>query len=283
MSRNFELLCQLQKEREFFQRNLSSDTTDNSESDTSRLVAIEKRLFDEAEVPAGTLAHSEPHRATELFCAEASALVQRLFLGASLTALRSVVLSAVEPDCEYNCITAYVADLLATWSQESICLVDADLSNPSLHAYFKVDNHPGLANALLDPGPIENFSTPLGRGRLQLMSAGELPKGTDLNKILASGRLRTRLAELAAIFGFVVVHAPPAANNFVTSYLAALTDGLILVVEPRFTSRKAACDAKASVMAAGGRVLGVVLHQRELRFPIRIGPLHANSKPAWTF
>jgi Mrp family chromosome partitioning ATPase len=283
MSRNYELLRQLHRERELFQRVRPPDATTNREIEVSRLAQIEKRMFEVAAPPTEAQAEPESPRITEFFRSETGKLVQRLFLGAGSAALRTVVFSPVEQNKEHLLISAQVADLLASHTQDSICLVDANLANPSLHAYFGVENNSGLAGALIDSGAIENFTRPLGRGRLQLLSAGELSKGTDLNAILASGRLRERISELGASFHFVVVAAPPATSDCITPYLAALTDGLILVVEPRFTPRHAACRAKENVRAAGGRVLGVVFRQRELRFPSWTGQTPGASKPVWNF
>ncbi len=281
MSRNYELLRLLQRERELFRRAFPPEATEARENEVARLSQIEKRLFEEATPPTDTLAAPESRQAG-LVRGETCKLVQRLFLGASSTAPRAVVFSPVEPNKEHHRIAVQVAELLASYTQESICLVDANLADPSLHTYFGIENHGGLAGALLESGPVENFTKPLEQGHLHLMPAGEPSSGTGLNAVLASGRLRERILELGARFNFIVVAAPPAATDFSTSYLAALMDGLILVVEPRFTPRQAACDAKENVQAAGGRVLGVVLHRREMWFPSWSGHAPEVRRPAWT-
>ena len=283
MSRNYELLRLLHRERELFQRAIAPDTANAHKIEVSRLTQIEKRLFEDSGPSKGALTAPESQHAAGIVHAETRKLVQRLFLGATSTAARAVVFSPVEQNNEHHWIAAQVAELLATYTEESICLVDANLANPSLHAYFGVENHCGLAGALLDSGPIANFTKQVGQSCLQLMSAGELTSRADLNAALASGRLRERISEIGTSFNFVVVAAPPATSDFITSYLAALTDGLILVVEPRFTLRQAACDAKENVQAAGGRVLGVVLHRREMWFPSWSGHAPGVSKPVWTF
>lgn len=284
MSRNYELLRLLHRERELFQRALAPDTANTrNREEVSRLTQIEKQLFEDSGSSTGLLTAPESQQAAGLVRGETCKLVQRLFLGAGSTAARAVVFSPVEQNNEHHRIAAQVAELLATYTQESICLVDANLGNPSLHAHFGGENHCGLAEALLNSGPIANFTKRVGRGCLHMMSAGELTNRTDLNAALASGRLRERISEIGASFNFVVVAAPPAMSDFITSYLAALTDGLILVVEPCFTLRQAACEAKENVQAAGGRVLGVVLHRRQMWFPSWSGHAPGVSKPAWTF
>jgi Mrp family chromosome partitioning ATPase len=283
MSRNFELLCQLHRERELFHRALASDAPNSYQQDAARLAQIEKQLFEDGTAASEALTAPDSLRNVGSAGTDTLRFVQQLFLAPSSSAPRAVVFSPVDRNYAHHAVAAQVADLLGSNTQESICLVDANFARPSLHSYFGIENDRGLAAALTEPGPIEEFTKPLGRGRLNLLPAGRLPRGTDLNAILASGRLRERLADLGLSFSFVVVAAPPATSDFITSYLAALTDGLILVVEPRFTPRRAACDAKENVQAAGGRVLGVVLHKREVRFPNWLGQSPGLSKPAWNF
>jgi Mrp family chromosome partitioning ATPase len=107
-----------------------------------------------------------------------------------------------------------------------------------------------------------------------------LPPRVDYNAVLASGRLRARISEIRASFDYVVVDAPPAAASSVTGNLAGLADGVILIVEPSFTPRQAACDAKLDIEAAGGRVLGVVFDRRGLALPVGTGQPEKSSKPA---
>jgi Mrp family chromosome partitioning ATPase len=281
MSRNFELLSQLHRERELFQRPLPPDTAGSHDKEESPLAEIDKRLFEVAAPVSGVSAEAESAKLAGFLGSETSKLVQRVFLAPRSTTFRSVVFSTVERGDQCDWISAQVGDLLASSTRDSICLVDADLVSPSLHSYFGVENRRGLAESLVDPGPIEGFIRPSGRERLQLMCAGELSPGTDLNALLASGRLRARFSELMASYPYVVVNAPPATGNFMTSYLAALADGLILIAEPYFTSRQAACDAKENVQAAGGRVLGVVLYRRAVAVPGWAGQIFGIPKPVW--
>jgi hypothetical protein len=93
-----------------------------------------------------------------------------------------------------------------------------------------------------------------------------LMASADVDSLLASGRLRARMSELRAKVDYILIDAPPATSGFSPGLLAPLVDGFILLVEPGFTPRQAAREAKDNIEAAGGRVLGVVLHRRELSF-----------------
>ena len=161
--------------------------------------------------------------------------------------------------------------------------MDANVARPSVHSYFHVDNGGGLSGAVLDDGPVMGFTRPLDGGRLRLMCAGAPSAGVDTNEMLASSRLHERMSELRTKFDYILIDAPPATADSPTAYLAKLVDGFILLVEPSFTPQQAALTAKNNIEAAGGRVLGVVLLRRELRFRSRTAQGRRGSKATRSF
>jgi succinoglycan biosynthesis transport protein ExoP len=192
-----------------------------------------------------------------------------------------VVFCAVEQRDKDNWTCAQAADLLANNIQDSsVCLIDANLERPSLHNYFDVENCGGLAGAILETGPVVGFTQPVDRGHLRLMSAGVISAGANADSVLGSGRLHARMAELRKKFDYILIDAPPATSGSTTALLATLVDGFILLVEPSFTPRQAAREAKDNIEAAGGRVLGVVLHRRELPFEPQTEKRRHSSKEA---
>jgi Mrp family chromosome partitioning ATPase len=238
----------------------------------------QQRLQD-ADVPAIV---PEARKTSASFSGETFQLVRRLFLAAGDEAPRAVVFCTVDQGNARNWITARVAELLICHTPNSVCIVDADLANPSLHTYFGVENGEGLAQAVLERGSVQEFTRSVNPSGLHLISAGALPPGADSHSLLTSGRLEGRMSELRARFGYVVVNAPPATGDCVAACLAALTDGAILVVEPSLTPRQAAREAKEGIEAAGGRVLGVVLWRRALLPSNRIDMAIGRAKPDQT-
>jgi hypothetical protein len=282
MSRIFELLRQAQLDGALLQRP-TVPTATNSHNFELLHQAQKDLLFEGSASPAAAPTEPAPPRPAEYFGGEIFKLLQRLFLADVALAPRAVLFCAVEQRSEDSGICARLAELLASHTQgSSICVIDANLARPSLHAYFEVENSGGLAGAILENGPARDFTRSLGRGCLRLMTAGVLLPGADANEVLASGRLHARISELRANFDYMLVDAPPAAISSVTAHLATLVDGVILVVEPSFTPRQAAREAKDNIEAAGGRVLGVVLHRRELPFGHRTGQPQRTSRPAGT-
>jgi Mrp family chromosome partitioning ATPase len=210
-------------------------------------------------------------------------LVRQLFLAAGDNAPRVVVFCTVEGSNADSLISARAAELLAHHTRRSVCLVDANLANPSLHTHFGVENREGLAEGIVKRSSIQELARPVGANGVRLISAGVLSAKMDSDALIASGHLRAWISQLRAGFGHVLVNAPPALGDRVTSCLAALTDGVILLVEPNFTPQQAARQAKEDIEAAGGRLLGVVLWRRPLRSLSRTGSSRRGPKASKKF
>jgi Mrp family chromosome partitioning ATPase len=276
MSRIFEMLRQAQRDQELLKRASQPAVSNSRNFHVLHQAGKDQQLF---ESPAPSVA-APPQLAPPpagIFRGETFKLVQQLFLTTGSPAPRSVAFCAVEPGNERDWICARAAELLASHTKASICIVDANVANPSLHTYFGVENGRGLATAMIEPGPVKNFTRRVSKGRLRLLSAGVPPPGADANRALASERLGARMAELRASFDHVLVDAPPATGNSVAAYLGSLTYGVILIVEPSFTPRQAARELKEEIEASGGHVLGVVLHRRALPFSDRIDSRRQNQ------
>jgi hypothetical protein len=269
MSRIFELLRQAKLDAELLQNSVATTAAANSRNfELLQQDRKDELLFDDVKSPAITSTELDlPRPAVYSGSGETFKLVQRIFLADAVLAPRVVVFCPVEARNADNWICVQAADLLANNVQDSsVCLVDANLPHPSLHNYFEVENFGGLAGAMTETGPVVGFTQSVDRGHLRLMSAGVISASADADSVLDSGRLRARMSELRAKFDYILIDAPPATSGFPTGLLARLVDGFILLVEPGFTPRQAAREAKDNIEAAGGRVLGVVLHRRELPF-----------------
>jgi protein-tyrosine kinase len=289
MSRMFELMRQAQLDGDLLQKPVAPTTASGSaNSHNFELLRQEQKdelLSDSAESKAVVSTELAPSPAPSSSAGgETFKLVQRLFLAQAALAPRVVVFCAVDQRNEDSCTCAQAAELLASQPQNSsVCIVDANVLRPSVHSYFHVENGGGLSQAILDDGPIMGFTRPLGGGRLRMMPAGTSSAGADASEVLASSRLHARMSELRTKFDYILIDAPPATADSPTAYLAKLVDGFILLIEPSFTSQQAARTAKNNIEAAGGRVLGVVLLRRELRFRSRTAQSRRGSSATRNF
>jgi hypothetical protein len=263
MSKMFEMLQQAQRDHELLKQSAPLAAIHSRNLDVLHRAGKDQQLFDIPLVPETSQTDPTPPP-TGFSRGETFKLIQQLFLPANSVSPRAVVFCGVDEEGGGDWICAQTAELLATLKQGTICVVDANVTSPSLHSYFGVANDHGLSAALVEAGPVMDFTQPVGHGRLRLLNAGEPSMGLNSGPVLASARLAARVRELRSIFDYVLVNAPPATRDSVTGYLGSLADGVVLIVEPSFTPRQATREIKEEIEAAGGRVLGVILHRRAL-------------------
>jgi capsular exopolysaccharide synthesis family protein len=240
VSKNFELLQQAEKEKELFA------------TPTPQPPAVQTNGSHRLKLVSQTRE-------------EANKLVQRVFLLPNGQAPRAVLFSSVDQGDGCSSVCSCAAEALASEAAGSICLVDANLRNPSLHQYFGLDNRRGLAEAVAQSGPIKNFAQQVPGSKLWVLTAGAA--NGNVPALLTSDGLKARLTELRGEFDHVLIDAPPVNLYADAITLGRLSDGVILVLESDSTRREAAWKAKQSIQAADVRLLGAVLNKRTFPIP----------------
>jgi Mrp family chromosome partitioning ATPase len=247
MSRNFELLYQMNKTQEILQT--------DAEPAVVPLVPVD--------VTTGAPTLELDGMARE----EISKLVQRLFQMPDKTT-RHVVFTSMESGDGCSWICSRVGEILAGQVAGSICLVDCSLRAPSLHRQFKVENHYGLADALSGDGPIRQYAQQLSRPNLWLLSGGAINEGSQV--LLTSDRMRARIAELRAEFNYVLMDVASFNVCNHAMIFGGLSDGVVLVLKANSTRRDATREVMQQLEASKVRLLGAVLNQRTFPIPERI-------------
>jgi Mrp family chromosome partitioning ATPase len=238
MSRNYEILRKAAEE--------------------SRVVAREVCL---APAPAERTVHeSEEPYAKE----EARKLVQGVFPLPGMPGPRVVVFAGVGEDGG-GAVCALAAQALAARAVGKVCAVDSNFRSPSLHQRFGVDNLEGLADGVIQVGPLRGLARRVSTDNLWLLPCGSrsLNGGTPAAVDWLGGRLH----ELREEFDYVLIHAAAADKYSDAAALAGLSDGLILVVEADATSREAVERTKQSLEDANVVLLGAVLNNRTFPIP----------------
>jgi Mrp family chromosome partitioning ATPase len=196
---------------------------------------------------------------------EIAKLVSRVFLTGNETP-RQVVWMGADAGTGCSKICARAAEVLAAQpSGGSVCLVDANLSSPSLHRHFGTDNQVGLTDALRQGGSIRKYAHFLAGERLALITSGASGEGWQM--LLGSPQMHTRMSELHREFDYVLVDLPPMNICPETVTLAKASDGLILVVKANATRREVAQKVVHELKSANVRLLGAVLNERQFPIP----------------
>jgi capsular exopolysaccharide synthesis family protein len=172
-------------------------------------------------------------------------------------AVRTLVVTSAAPG-EGKTVTA--ANLAVTLAREGkrVLLVDADLRRSRLHRLFGVPNSPGLTDILATDVVSQVLVTPTAVDGLFVLPNGH-PHHNPA-ELLRSDKLRPLLEAMSAHFDVVVLDSPPVLSAADSLILAAMTDGVVLVVRAGRTDRGVAADALARLSAVGAQVIGAVLN-----------------------
>lgn len=154
-------------------------------------------------------------------------------------------------------VAANLAVVMAQ-SGKQVCLVDADLRRPTLHALFGAPQEPGVTTLLVSPE--DGLAIPLvdtGVPGLSLLPSGALPPNPA--DILGSNKMAALLDRLKGMAEVVIFQSPPVTVAVDAAVLAAQTDGLLLVVRTGHTRRDRVEQAKELLERFRVRLLGAVM------------------------
>lgn len=145
----------------------------------------------------------------------------------------------------------------------NVLLIDADLRRPRLHTLFDMSNAVGLTNYLTTNVRLEEVIVQTPVENLYFLPSGILP--ADSAGILNSQRMSELIDEVKSRFDLVLIDSPPILGVSDASVLANEADMTIIVVQHRKLPRHMLLRVKQAVENVGGKVLGVVLNNVDVR------------------
>lgn len=206
------------------------------------------------------------------------------FLGID-TPLFSLMVTGASSGETANIVACDLAQFLAEEGKR-VLLVDANFSQPSQSRLFDIPAEPGLGAAILASGR-QNTGLSLQpylyqvKGtpdRLRVLPAGPIPPNPE--QVFKSKAARTVIGRLGATGADIVVLAgPPVAQSSGACPLAALVDGVIVVVDSPQTSKQKLARIKTRLAEHGARVLGCVVSSEPLNQPTRSQRIRSQPMP----
>lgn len=184
-------------------------------------------------------------------------LVHRLFYLPRTETPRAVVFCGVGPQDGSEFVCARAAEVLASQATESVCLIDANLKDPSLHRRYEMDAGLKLLRQKAATGndkPAEGHR----RNLWVLPSAALKESCPDFTR----EQLKEKLSKLREKFGFLLISAPPLEASSDGILLGQLCDGMVMVMQPHSTRRTSIVKIRQNLETYDVRLLGVVLNER---------------------
>jgi capsular exopolysaccharide synthesis family protein len=159
---------------------------------------------------------------------------------------------------------------------QRVLLVDANLRQPQLHTRLDLPNHKGLSELLakkLAPNELIQRS-PLADNLFVLTAGHPLPNST---KLLGSAQMQYLMEEFQATFDLVIYDTSHLLDSMDANFLAAHTDGLLIVVGVRKTNRSVVKQVLDQLNAFRLPSLGVVANHVRKGTNIPYGTLTATD------
>lgn len=175
----------------------------------------------------------------------------------------SVLFAGIDSGSGSSSICALGAKTLAAETAGTVCVVDANLRSPSLHAAFGVENVTRPISASRDA--FGSIARCVWEENLFVVTSAALSEGAGQE--LTSEGLNIALASLRSKFDYILINAAPLALNADTVLLGKMADAVVLVVEAHTTRRESALKAKSFLESAGIPILGSVLNGRTFPIP----------------
>lgn len=125
--------------------------------------------------------------------------------------------------------TSYAIARAFARAGKRVVLVDADLRRPAVHKTTGVANRVGLSTLLIGEATLSQALAPTGVEGLTALPAGPIPPSPA--ELLSSSRTAAVLDQLENQFDLVIMDSSPILGLADSTELAALADGVMLVVE----------------------------------------------------
>ncbi len=161
-------------------------------------------------------------------------------------------------------VSANLASALSRRGEDSVLLVDADVSSPSLHRVFGAELSPGLSDVLakrMGDTSIQNMS----EQNVDILPAGKADG--NLSEIFNADEFAEFVETIRGRYNFVIIDIPALSESSSSVRLASLCDGVVMVVEAEQLRREIAQRAKAQLEKYNVNILGIVLNKRRFRVP----------------
>jgi Mrp family chromosome partitioning ATPase len=251
MSRNFELLQRIEQER---------DMDDSKAAKVHQAFGLPDSLAatsSKAELKTPKIQQSE-HK-------HLAVLVERLFL--DVNAPKAVVFSAVNPGDGCSWIASRVAVQLAAMVCGSVCLVDGNISSPTLHRQFGVENSILSKDSSFQRTSTLNSAQQVSPANLWLTESPSQVVSSDGRSLISAS---ASVNKLRSQYDYVVIDAPALQLGPEAILLAQGADGIVVVVGANSSCREVCRRVAREIQLSKVRILGTVLNKQVCPVPALI-------------
>ncbi len=166
---------------------------------------------------------------------------------------------------EGKTMTALNAAIAFAHLEAKVLVIDADLRRPRCHEVLNLHNGAGLTEVLSGQSTIDEVIQPTSVTNLSFISAGTSSlNSTDL---LGSRRMHKLLGYVRERFDYILIDCSPVMPVSDALVIAAMVDGVVMVVNGHRTPKQIVKAACARLEFARATIFGILLNQVDPRSP----------------
>ena len=182
---------------------------------------------------------------------------------------RVIMVAGLAPDGGGAEVCANLGVVMAQAERRTL-IVDCDFRSPTLAGLFDTEDTSGLADLLAGEAGTRHKLRP----NLGLISAGRVP--SDPTELLSSEYFVDFLGRMRDEFDYVFLSTPPVLSVSDPAIVAALADGVLLVLDARHTRKATVRQGAQLLRDFGASILGTVT--TGAKSPVESGSVKARTK-----
>lgn len=175
--------------------------------------------------------------------------------------IRTLAVTSARPQDGKTTVAISVAITLAQGGRR-VLIVDTDLRRPRLRKAFKLPSGLGLTSLLAGEASFDEALQSTDIPNLTLMQCGPIPPNPA--ELLHTRRFSEVIEEAKSRFDIVVFDTPPLGAVTDPAVVATHTDGTLLVVRSRRTTRAGVDAAVRQLRGVSARIVGAVINDVDL-------------------
>ena len=156
--------------------------------------------------------------------------------------------------------TFLIANLGISLAQmgKKVVLIDSDLRRPRLHRIFSLKKFPGLTDIVIEKIRPESATQDIELENLKVITCGTMPPNPA--ELLSSENMKKLINDLREEFDFILLDSPPVMSVTDAVVLAALVDGVVMVIRGAETPIPPIQRAIQQLSDVNVRILGTALN-----------------------
>ena len=172
-----------------------------------------------------------------------------------------LVTSALPKDGKSSTV-ANLGVVLAQAGQR-VLIMDCDLRLGNQHRIFHLENQSGLTDIIINNVELDKVVKSTEIEGLQILTSGTLPPNPA--ELIGSKKMTDLIAEAREIYDMVLIDSPPLITFTDASLLAAMVDGVLLVMKSGSTKIEVAQEAKSILDKSNANIIGAVLNRIKIK------------------